>query len=147
VLRNEDLVPFAAGIDAGADAVMLAHVTYPAVAPEPAGYSPFWINDILRQEMGFRGVVFSDDIGMAAAFSVGGVKARIDVHLDAGCDVVLVCKPGQVEESLQAMQGRASNTAALLGLIGRGGLGWDGLLADERHRTAVSSMGADGGIA
>ncbi len=147
VLRNEDLVPFAAGIDAGADAVMLAHVTYPAVAPEPAGYSPFWIDDILRQEMGFRGVVFSDDIGMAAAFSVGGVKARIDVHLDAGCDVVLVCKPGQVEESLQAMQGRASNTAALLGLIGRGGLGWDGLLADERHGRAVSTIAASGGIA
>jgi len=147
VLRNEDLVPFAAGIDAGADAVMLAHVTYPAVAPEPAGYSPFWINDILRQEMGFRGVVFSDDIGMAAAFSVGGVKARIDVHLDAGCDVVLVCAPKLVEESLVAMDGRSSNTAALIGLIGRGGLGWDGLLADERHGRAVSQIGTTGGIA
>ncbi|HZF98090.1 MAG TPA: beta-N-acetylhexosaminidase, partial [Pseudoxanthomonas sp.] len=124
-LRETDLVPFAAGIEAGADAVMLAHVSYPAVAPEPAGYSPFWINTVLREEMGFRGVVFSDDIGMAAAFSVGGVKARIDVHLDAGCDVVLVCSPKLVDESLQAMRGRSSNTAALLGMIGRGGLGWD----------------------
>ncbi|HLM52031.1 MAG TPA: beta-N-acetylhexosaminidase, partial [Pseudoxanthomonas sp.] len=101
-LRETDLVPFAAGIEAGADAVMLAHVSYPAVAPEPAGYSPFWINTVLREEMGFRGVVFSDDIGMAAAFSVGGVKARIDVHLDAGCDAVLVCSPKLVDESLRA---------------------------------------------
>src|SRR5690606_38325603 len=85
-IRAHDLVPFVAGIEAGADAVMLAHVVYPRVAPEPAGYSPYWINDILRGELGFRGVVFSDDIGMAAAFSAGGVKARVDAHLDAGCD-------------------------------------------------------------
>ena len=49
-LLAEDLVPFAAGIDAGADAVMMAHVVYPQVAPEPAGYSPRWIRDILRGE-------------------------------------------------------------------------------------------------
>ncbi len=145
VLRKEDLVPFAAGIEAGADAVMLAHVTYPAVAPEAAGYSPRWINGILRGEMGFRGVVFSDDIGMAAAFSAGGVKARIDDHLDAGCDVVLVCAPKLVEESLKAMEGRTSNTAALLGLIGRGGLGWDGLLADTRYGDAQSRLPAGAG--
>jgi beta-N-acetylhexosaminidase len=140
VLRNEDLVPFVAGIDAGADAVMMAHVKYPAVAPEPAGYSPRWIQEILRQEMGFRGVVFSDDIGMAAALSAGGVKARIDDHLDAGCDVVLVCAPKLVEESLKAVEGRTFNTAALLGLIGRGALGWDGLLADQRYGETQSRL-------
>ena len=145
ILRKEDLVPFVAGIEAGADAVMLAHVSYPAVAPEPAGYSPFWIQQVLRKEMGFRGVVFSDDIGMAAAFSAGGIKARIDDHLDAGCDVVLVCSPKLVEESLRAMEGRVSNTAALLGLIGRGGLGWDGLLADARYGAAQSRLPGDAG--
>jgi beta-N-acetylhexosaminidase len=145
VLRKEDLVPFVAGIEAGADAVMLAHVTYPAVAPEAAGYSPRWINEILRGEMGFRGVVFSDDIGMAAAFSAGGVKARIDDHLNAGCDVVLVCAPKLVEESLRAMEGRTSNTASLLGLMGRGGLGWDGLLADARYGDAQAHLPAIAG--
>lgn len=132
-LRATDLIPFVAGIDARADAVMMAHVSYPAVAPEPAGYSRYWIEDILRAQMGFRGVVFSDDIGMAAAFSVGGVKARIDAHLDAGCDVVLVCHPQLVEESLAAVEGRSLNTAALLGLLGRGAMGWDGLIADSRY--------------
>src|SRR3546814_15245937 len=107
---------------------MLAQVAYPSGAPEPAGYSRVWIEDSLRKEMGFRGVVFSDDIGMAAAFSAGGVKARIDVHLDAGCDVVLVCHAELVDESLAAVQGRRLNTMALTGLLGRGAMGWAGLL-------------------
>ena len=132
-MRALDLVPFVAGIDAGADAVMMAHVKYPAVDPDPAGYSRRWIEDILRGEMGFRGVVFSDDIGMAAAFSAGGIKARIDAHLDAGCDVVLVCHPELVPESLAAVEGRALNTAAMATLIGRGPLGWRELLADDRY--------------
>ncbi len=142
-MRKFDLVPFVAGIEAKADAVMMAHVVYPQVAPEPAGYSPRWINDILRTEMGFRGVVFSDDIGMAAAFSAGGVKARIDAHLDAGCDVVLVCHPDLVDESLAAVAGRKLNTAALIGLIGRGAMGWDGLLAETRHGEAQARLSGD----
>ncbi len=137
-IRKFDLVPFAAGIEAKADAVMMAHILYPAVAPEPAGYSKRWIEDILRKELGFHGVVFSDDIGMAAAFSAGGVKQRVDLHLDAGCDVVLVCHPELVEESLEAVRDRKLNTMALIGLIGRGAMGWDGLIADTRYGQARS---------
>src|SRR5690606_41687373 len=124
-LQALDLVPFVEGIAAGAEAVMMAHVKYPAVAPEPAGYSPRWIRGILRQEMGFGGLVFSDDIGMAAAESAGGVKARIDAHLDAGCDVVLVCAPALVADSLRAVEHRPEAPATLLApLMGRGELAW-----------------------
>ena len=141
VLRQEDLLPFVAGIDAGADAVMMAHVKYPAVAPEPAGYSPRWMNEILRGDMGFRGVIFSDDIGMAAAESAGGIAARIDAHLDAGCDVVLVCPPVLVAESLAAMDRRPqSNTAGLISLMGRGACGWQGLLAEARYDGARAAL-------
>lgn len=139
-LRAADLLPFAAGVAAGADAVMMAHVVYPQVAAEPAGYSARWIKGVLREEMGFHGVVFSDDIGMAAAHSAGGVKARIDAHLDAGCDAVLVCHPDMVEDALHAMAGRVVQAMALTGLIGRGALGWDALLADARHRDARAGM-------
>ncbi|MGY6517307.1 MAG: beta-N-acetylhexosaminidase [Lysobacteraceae bacterium] len=143
-LRREDLVPFAAGIQAGADAVMLAHVSYPAVAPEPAGYSPRWIGEILRGELGFRGVVFSDDIGMAAAESAGGLAARVDAHLDAGCDVVLACAPAIVEDSLAAMDRRGGGAgAALTGLLGRGALGWDAMLADPRHAGARRALATE----
>src|SRR5690606_36682989 len=133
---------FEAGIDAGADAVMLAHVAYPQVAAEPAGYSPRWINEILSGEMGFRGVVFSDDIGMAAAFSAGGIKARVDAHLDAGYDVVLVCHPELVVESLAAVEHRSLNTMALVDLLGLGGVGWDGLLDGARNIGAQAQLAA-----
>lgn len=139
-MEATDLVPFVAGIEAGADAVMMAHVTYPQIDAAPAGYSPFWIGELLRGRMGFRGVVFSDDIGMAAAHSAGGIRGRVAAHLDAGCDVVLVCHVQMVEEALQAMDGRASNTMALAGLLGRGALGWDGLIADERRASAQARL-------
>jgi beta-N-acetylhexosaminidase len=142
VLLEEDLRPFAAGIDAGAEAVMMAHVTYPAVAPEPAGYSPRWMREILRRDVKFRGVIFSDDIGMAAATSAGGVAARIDAHLDAGCDAVLVCAPALVGDSLKAMERRPSlNRTVLAELAGRKRRDWDGLRAEARYdgvRTALS---------
>jgi beta-N-acetylhexosaminidase len=66
----------------------------------------------------------------------------VEAHLDAGCDVVLVCHPQMVEEALHALEGRKSNTMALTGLIGRGALGWDGLLADSRYGEARTRMGA-----
>lgn len=144
-MRATDLVPFVAGIEANAEAVMLAHVTYPQIAPEPAGYSPYWINTILREEMGFRGVVFSDDIGMAAAFSAGGIKQRIDAHLDAGCDVVLVCHPQLVEESLAAVQGRTLDMMVCASLMGRGAMGWDSLLAEARYGEAQARLAGESG--
>lgn len=139
-LRAHDLVPFAAGIAAGADAVMMAHVVYPQVDPAPAGCSARWINQVLREELGFRGVVVSDDIGMAASFQAGGVAARVHAHLDAGCDLVLVCHPELVEPALDAVQDRALNTAAVAALLGRGALGWAGLLADSRYSGAQSLL-------
>ena len=102
MLRETDLVPFADGIAAGADAVMLAHVTYPAIDARPAGCSRIWVEDILRGELGFRGVVFGDDIGMAATESLGGIGARIEAHLLAGCDLVLACSASIVPEALSA---------------------------------------------
>src|SRR5450432_4157489 len=101
-LRARDLLPFADAIAAGAEAVMMAHVAYPAVDAQPAGYSRVWIQDILRGEYGFGGVVFSDDISMAAAESAGGIEARIAAHRSAGCDLVLVCKPDVVAEALES---------------------------------------------
>ncbi|HTD29484.1 MAG TPA: beta-N-acetylhexosaminidase [Xanthomonadaceae bacterium] len=143
-MREEDLVPFVAGIAAGAEAMMLAHVTYPCVAPEPAGYSPHWINQILRADMGFRGIVFSDDIGMAAAESAGGIAARIDAHLDAGCDAVLVCAPKLVPDSLAAMDRRPSpRPDTLAALFGRGRTSWNSLQSDVRHVRVLEQLSED----
>ena len=148
-LQAEDLVPFVAGIATGAEAVMLAHVAYPAVAPEPAGYSPRWIREILRKDMGFTGVVFSDDIGMAAAESAGGIAARIDAHLDAGCDAVLVCAPTLVPDALAAMDHRSAvSPDALSALYGRGHVAWPRLLDNPRHSSVIARLsGDDAGVA
>ena len=135
-LHAADLVPFAAAFEAGAEAVMMAHVAYPAVDPRPAGYARVWIEDILRGEMGFGGIVFSDDIGMAAAESAGGIGARIHAHLDAGCDLVLVCAPALVEEALACVRGRARcDPARLTNLRGAAAGSWDSL-EDNPQRTA-----------
>jgi beta-N-acetylhexosaminidase len=71
--------------------IMPAHVKYPALDANCAGYSSYWIQTKLRQELQFNGVVFSDDLTMAAATDVGSVGERAKLALAAGCNMVLVC--------------------------------------------------------
>jgi beta-N-acetylhexosaminidase len=86
-----DLVPFERMIHAGLAAVMMAHVIYSRVDPSAAGFSPFWIREVLRKRLEFQGVVFSDDLSMAAAACAGGYQDRARTAMEAGCDMVLVC--------------------------------------------------------
>ncbi|MGH8216869.1 MAG: beta-N-acetylhexosaminidase [Rhodanobacteraceae bacterium] len=140
-IRDADLVPFVEGFAAGAEAVMVAHVTYPAVDALAAGYSRKWIEEVLRSDLGFGGVVFSDDVGMAAAESAGGIGARVTAHLDAGCDLVLVCAPAMVDDAIESVRGRtpcsAENVAALCGSVAAG---WEALQADPQHARYVAAL-------
>ena len=88
---EQDLVPFRKLVEAGLDAVMPAHVLYPACSEQPAGFSPFWLQEVLRNRMAFKGVIFSDDLTMKAAHAVGGYAERAAWALRAGCDVLLPC--------------------------------------------------------
>jgi len=103
---------------------MMAHVAYPCVDENPAGYSRVWIEDILRDDYGFGGVVFSDDISMVAAESAGGIAARIVAHRDAGCDLILVCKPDVVPEALEATKDEVPCAASRIAML-CGGVGAD----------------------
>jgi beta-N-acetylhexosaminidase len=147
-IRGTDLVPFVEGFAAGAEAVMVAHVTYSEVDSVAAGYSRTWINGVLRGEAGFRGVVFSDDVGMVAAESAGGIGARVTAHLDAGCDLVLVCAPSMVDDAIGAVRGRAPCPADKVAtMCGSVAAGWDGLRSDPqhaRHVAALDGLGSNG---
>lgn len=98
-LEAADLIPFRALSQAGMAAVMPAHVVYPQIDSQPAGFSEKWLKQILRQEIGFNGVIFSDDLTMEGACGVGGIKERARLSFEAGCDIVLVCnRPDLVDE-------------------------------------------------
>ena len=137
-----DLIPFVAAIRAGVDAIMMAHVTYPQIDTLPAGYSEYWIRHILRDELGFDGIVVSDDIAMAAAEGAGAVGQRVQLHLEAGCDVVLACKPEQVAEALEAVPWDYLDTTQerLSLLAGTNALGWSQLTANPRYGAAIEAL-------
>ncbi len=142
-IRRDDLVPFAQCIEARVEAVMMAHVVYPQVDTAPAGYSPKWIGEILRGELGFPGAVISDDISMAAAGVAGGVGERVHGHLDAGCDLVLACFPDVVDEAIAAVAGRTplapARLAALRGTIGST---WESLVSNPQRDHFIARITA-----
>ena len=89
-IANMDLLPFKR-LSHELDGIMPAHVTYDKVDPIPAGFSKFWLKDVLREQLSFKGLVFSDDMTMEGASAMGDMLTRTQAALAAGCDMVLIC--------------------------------------------------------
>jgi beta-N-acetylhexosaminidase len=143
-ITAKDLLPFKKLIAEGLEGVMPAHVIYREVDTMPAGFSPRWVKEILRQELGFTGAVFSDDLTMeGAALFAGSYPDRARLAVEAGCDMALVCnKPeavGYVLESLESLNWRDHQTR-LSALRGRFAIDRDALLKSDEWRTANAQI-------
>ena len=99
-IMKKDIAPYREAIAAGLAAIMPAHVIYTQADPEPAGYSRYWLQEVLRGRLGFDGLVFSDDLSMAGASTAGGIAERARAALAAGCDMVLLCNDPQGQAAL-----------------------------------------------
>jgi beta-N-acetylhexosaminidase len=100
-LRQVELAPFAEAAAAGVPMLMTAHVVYPAVDEKPATLSRRWLTDILRGELGYRGLVVSDDLDMKAVAERFPVETTVLESLAAGCDVFLACRDAAVQQKAE----------------------------------------------
>ena len=129
-ITARDLLPFQRLARSGMGGMMPAHVIYPKVDAKPAGFSSAWLQKILREKLGFDGLIFSDDLSMEGASTAGGTVARANAALNAGCDMVLLCNDPRAQDTmleglerrpvaptlakrLERMRGKAISTAAL----------------------------------
>ena len=97
---RKDVLPYRKAIEAGLAGVMPAHVVYAKADAEPAGYSRYWLQDVLRGKLGFDGMIFSDDLSMEGASVAGGPAERARAALAAGCDMVLLCNDHAAQDAL-----------------------------------------------
>ena len=142
-LRLADLVPFERLAASELAGVMPAHVVYERLDARPAGFSRRWIGDVLRGELGFQGVVFSDDLDMAAAAAGGDHVARARAAVDAGCDMVLVCNDRQAAVTVADGLKTAADpvrAARLARMHGRGAASFEQLASDTAYRNAVAEI-------
>lgn len=90
-LEETDILPYKKLIRHNLDALMSAHVLFEHIDTLPSGFSRFWIHEIVREKLGFQGIVFTDDLSMQGATVMGGIIDRTHLALEAGCDIALIC--------------------------------------------------------
>ena len=118
-LRAVELVPFAAAAEAGVPMLMTAHVVYPAVDGEPATLSRRWLVDVARGELGFGGVIVSDDLDMKAVHERWPTREVVRRSLAAGCDCFLACRDVEVQREAEAALELAAHDPALAARLDR----------------------------
>lgn len=139
VIFQHDVKPFAGLIAAGLDAVMPAHVIYSAVDDKPAGFSSLWLQQVLRRDLAFEGVIFSDDLNMNGARVSDCFSDRAAAAISAGCDMILVCNnPDGAKEVLDYLEANQIEKSSRLSRMRR-----TVVPSDVSRRAAASQIAVD----
>ncbi|MCW8887984.1 MAG: beta-N-acetylhexosaminidase [Gammaproteobacteria bacterium] len=138
-----DLIPFERLIANGLSGIMPAHILYSSIDRDLAGFSPFWLQHVLRGQMQFQGVIFSDDLSMGGATGAGNITQRASKALEAGCDMVLVCNdPSSIATLLDELiyEQDAVHNIRLVRLHGRHKITLNKLHADPHWTQSVHAL-------
>jgi beta-N-acetylhexosaminidase len=136
-----DILPFKRLINLGLTAIMPAHVIYSHFDQQPAGFSRYWLQEVLRRQLHFSGAIISDDLSMQGASAVGDMSARVQLALNVGCDLLLLCNDRaaviKVLDSYKQPLLNPVSQARLIRLRGkRTHLAWTQLSGNYRWRQA-----------
>ncbi|GAB2683554.1 beta-N-acetylhexosaminidase [Aliiglaciecola aliphaticivorans] len=124
------------------DAVMPAHVIYPDVDALPAGFSPTWVGQILRKQLGFNGVVFTDDLSMQGAVQLGSIVERVKTGLNAGCDMALVCNsPKDAAQAIDGLPSDYTSTGRAKSMRKKKVLDFQQLRKTDKYQQALKTLG------
>ena len=140
-LQDKDLKPFEALADC-LGGIMPAHITFPAIDPLSVGFSEYWLQQLLRQKLGFEGVIFSDDLSMKGADIAGGYTDKAKLALNAGCDMILVCNcPEGAQEVLAYMQQLGVKGCEKIATMrARQNISWKQLEKTERYTKTKNTL-------
>ena len=140
-LEARDLKPFEC-LSNDLTAVMPAHITFPAIDPSSVGFSKYWLHNILREKMGFEGVIFSDDLSMKGADVAGSYIDKAELALAAGCDMILVCNsPKGAREVLAHLQQLKVKGCEKIATMSAGkAIDWDVLIKNTRYQQTIKKL-------
>ena len=104
-MELSDLKPFMRWSEVGGSSLMTSHIVYSRSDKRAATYSYFWLQEVLRKRMRYRGMIISDDLSMEGAGLEGGVLGRLERAEEAGCEGLLLCGESEIEEVLRGVEG------------------------------------------